>query len=152
MKKTYFFLIGLLFSVSILTIQSQDLILNSSITGVSYAGNKTNRIYIPPPDEFYKSVGTKGGASIDIYYFGFSSQVITAMDYAVSILESMLPADTKMSILAYWQNISTPGVLGHSSITGYAPGWGIDALNPFALYPVTLAEKIARESLNIEGP
>ena len=70
------------------------------------------------------------------------------MDYAVSIWESMLPADTKITISASWEKISTNGVLAQSTITGYAAGWGIDALNPMAFYPVALAEKINGASLN----
>ena len=70
------------------------------------------------------------------------------MEYAKSILESMLPADAKVTILASWEKISTVGVLGNSSVTGYAWGRWIDALNPMALYPVALAEKIAGKNLN----
>ena len=54
MKKVLFLLIGLLIFISVIPLQAQDLITNSSVTGVCYAGNKINRIYIPPPDEFYK--------------------------------------------------------------------------------------------------
>jgi hypothetical protein len=148
MKKLISLLISLLLVISILPLQAQDLVQNSSITGVCYAGNKVNRIYIPPPVGFNKQPRTKGGGSITIYYTGFSSQAITALEYAKSILESMLPADTKTTILANWVKITTAGVLANSSTTGYAAGWGIDALNPVAFYPVALAEKIAGKSLN----
>ncbi len=148
MKRLFFFFTGLLFITSVLPLKAQDLISNSSVTGVCYAGNKVNRIYIPPPDEFYKKSGSKSGGSITFYYSGFSSQAKIAMEYAASILETILPADTKLIILASWEKISTAEVLGQSTITGYAVGWGIDALNPNAIYPVALAEKIAGESLN----
>src|SRR5450759_1481095 len=148
MKKLFSFFIGLLIITSILPLQAQDLISNSSVTGVCYAGNKVKRIYIPPPDEFYKKAGSKSGGSVTIYYTGFSSQAKIAMEYAASILETMLPADTKLTILASWEKISTAGVLGQSTITGYIGGWEIDALNPNAIYPVALAEKIAGKSLN----
>jgi hypothetical protein len=148
MKKTFSFFIGIIIFISVLPLKSQDLIPNSSVTGVCYAGNKINRIYIPPPDVFYQKAGSKGAGSIEVYYCGFSNEAITAFEYAVSILEAMLPADTKMTIQANWQNITTSGVLGNSSITGFGIGFGIDALNPFAIYPVALAEKIAGESLN----
>jgi hypothetical protein len=148
MKKLLFFFTGLLVFGSMLHLQAQDLILNSSVTGVCYAGNKINRIYIPPPDKFFKKDALKSRGSVKFYYTGFSSQGIIAMEYAASILETMLPADAKLTILANWERITTPGVLGNSRITGYAAGWGIDALNPNAFYPVALAEKIAGESLN----
>jgi len=148
MKKLFSFFVGLLIITSILPLQAQDLVSNSSVTGVCYAGNKISRIYIPPPDEFYKKAGSKSGGSITIYYTGFSDLAKTAVEFAKSILETMLPADAKLTILASWEMISNDEVLGNSRITGYAGGWGIDALNPLAYYPVALAEKIAGESLN----
>jgi hypothetical protein len=129
-------------------IKSQDLISNRSITGVCYAGNKVNRIYIPPPKSFLTRSDSKGGGKITVAYSGFSAEARTAVEYAVKILESMLPSDVKMNVRASWTRISSAGVLGNSSITGFATGWSIDALDPIAYYPVTLAEKIAGKSLN----
>ena len=129
-------------------INAQDLIKNSRITGVCYAGNKVNRIYVPPPDDFFRKSGNKGGASVTFLYSGFSASAITAMEYAASILEAMLPSDVEITVQANWTTFSSSGVLANSSVTGYAGGWAIDALNPNAFYPVALAEKIAGEKLN----
>jgi hypothetical protein len=81
-------------------------------------------------------------------YSGFSAEAKTAVEYAVNILKSILPSDIKMTVKASWTRISAAGVLGNSSITGFAGGWSIDALDPMAFYPVTVAEKIAGRSLN----
>jgi hypothetical protein len=148
MKKFLSLLTCFLIAASVLPLQSQKFIRNSSVTGVCYAGKKVSRINIPPPDEFFKKAGSKGGGSITIYYTGFSSQTKVPLEYAASILETMLPADTKITITASWEKISSSGILGQSTITGYAGGWGIDALDPMALYPVALAEKIAGQRLN----
>ena len=129
-------------------VEAQKLIKNSAVTGVCYGSNKVVKSYIPPPPEFFKKGKSKGGGSITVYYTGFSKQASAAIDYAATILESVLPADTKFTIKASWEKITTTGVLAQSSITGYAAGWGINALNPMALYPVALAEKIAGVSLN----
>lgn len=129
---------------------SQNLYRNSKVTGICYASNKVNRYYIPPPESFFKRNGSKGGASVTIYYTGFTTQAKTAMEYAASVLKSMLPADTKFTVRASWEKITNTGVLAQSAITGFAAGWGIDALNPVALYPVALAEKIAGKSLNAD--
>lgn len=139
---------GLLFIISVVDIMAQKLISNSSVTGVCYAGTKVNRIYIPPPKGVIERIGSKGGGTINVNYSGFTPSAQTAVEYAVGILEAMLPADANVSVKASWTKISTSGVLGNSSITGFAAGWGIDALLPNAFYPVTLAEKIAGESLN----
>ncbi len=149
MIKRNIFLLTLLF-LSVFPLNAQKLIKNTLITGVCYAGDKVNRIYIPPPEEFFRKAGMKGGASVTIYYSGFPLSAVTAMEYAASILKTLLPADTKVTVLAYWENITTEGVLANSSTTGYAPGWGIDALHPYAFYPAALAEKIFGEKLNFD--
>ena len=152
MKKLIFILSFLFFSLNrVSELNAQELVLNSSVTSVCYGSNKINRVSIPPPKEFYEKRGTKGIASVTIYYLNsFSAAAYQAMEYAASILETILPPDTKLTIQAYYDKISSGDILGQSSITGYSPGWGIDALNPFALYPVSLAEKIAGKSLNAD--
>ncbi|MCX6333661.1 MAG: T9SS type A sorting domain-containing protein [Bacteroidia bacterium] len=118
------------------------------LTGTTYASDKVNRMSIPPPEEFFKKQGKKGGATIDFYYTNFSLSAINAVEYAGSILESILPDDVHITVLASWENISTAGVLAQSSTTGYAFGWAIDAWKPFAVYPAALAEKISGTRLN----
>jgi len=131
-------------------LDAQKLIRNHLITGVTYAGDKVNKIYIPPPEEFYLKSDGKSEASVKIYYSGFPNAAILAMEYAASILKSVLPDDTDITVLASWENITTKGVLANSSTTGYAPGWEIDAQNPVVFYPATLAEKISGKKLNFD--
>lgn len=147
-KRKIFLVLFLLVSTSLL--YGQKLIKNHLITGVCYAGDKVNRIYIPPPDEFFLKAGNKGGATVKMYYSGFSDAAIAAMEYAASILKSILPDDVSITVLASYQKVTTQGVLANSSTTGYAPGWAIDAQQPFAFYPAALAEKILGENLNFD--
>jgi len=137
-----------LFLFPVFNLKSQELIPNTLVTGICYAGNKVNRIYIPPPKSFRTKSDSKGTGNITVVYSGFSSEAREAVEYAVKILESILPADINIKIKASWTKISSAGVLGNSLITGFATGWGIDALYPLAYYPVTVAEKIAGKSLN----
>lgn len=148
MRKILFFSFFLVVAASPLPISGQKLIPNSSVTGFCYAGTNINRVYIPPPDEFLRKSAAKRGGSITFYYTGFSTQAKKAVEYAKTILEGMLPADTRLTVNTSWERISSEGVLGSSSVTSFATGWGIDALNPLAIYPVGLAEKIAGRSLN----
>ena len=129
-------------------INGQNRINNSSTTGICYASNKVNKFYIPPPAEFFKKSFPKRGGSITINYSGFSSLAVTAMEYAKSILETMLPADTKFTVQANWQTISTSGVLAQTSISRFVGGWEIDAPSPLSYYPVALAEKMSGKNLN----
>lgn len=148
MRRTGILIAVFIFLFPIACLKAQELISNHSITGVCYAGTKVNRIYIPPPKRFRAKSNSKGGAKITVVYSGFTAEAKTAVEYAVNILESVLPSDAKITIKASWTRISSAGVLGNSSITGFAAGWGIDALDPIAYYPVTVAEKIAGKSLN----
>lgn len=140
-------LVFLFFSFSLIT-RGQGLIYNKSVTGVCYAGDKVTKIYIPPPKEFLTKAESKGGGKINVIYSGFTENAKTAMEYAVSILESVLPPDLNITIKATWNKITSSGVLGNSSITAFAAGWSIDAFKPDAYYPVSVAEKIAGKSLN----
>ncbi len=151
MTKDCILIAAFLFLFPVTVITAQGLISNRSVTGVCYAGTKVNRIYIPPPKSFLERSESKGGGKITVIYSGFSAEARTAVEYAVNILESLLPPDIKITIRASWTRISTSGVLGNSSITGFATGWSIDALEPMAYYPITVAEKIAGEGLNEEN-
>jgi hypothetical protein len=148
MKKLLVLLICGFFVISVIPVNAQKFIPNSSVNAQCYAGTKVNRIYIPPPPAFFKKSQNKGRASITVYYTGFPTDAQNAFAYAVSILESVLPENTRLTIVADWEKIQSNGILGQTSITGYAAGWGINAQNPRAYYPVALAEKIAGESLN----
>lgn len=132
----------------ILPLYGQSYVRNTSVTGICYAGKNINRVYIPPPSAFFKKGRATGGASITVYYTGFTTQAKNAMDYAVGILESVLPQDTKFSIAATWEKITTAGVLAHSSITAFIGGYSINAREPLSYYPIALAEKIGGNALN----
>jgi hypothetical protein len=148
MKK---FLLLFVFSFEIFSVcclDAQKVISNSGVTGVCYAGKKVNRIFIPPPGKVRTGKSFGGGGKITVIYSGFPAAAQNAVDYATGILEGMLPSDLKMTVRASWKNITTAGVLGNSSITGFAAGWSIDGFKPLVYYPITVAEKISGKSLN----
>jgi hypothetical protein len=148
MKIRFLIVTGLLAIFAIATISGQEVIRAPLRLRSCYAGNKVNRIYVPPPKEFFTNAGRKGGATVTMVYSGFPASVIVPMNYAASILESLLPAGTHITIKARWLKISTTGVLAQSSATGFVSGASIDAFKPFAFYPLSLAEKISGKSLN----
>jgi hypothetical protein len=148
-----FIIIAFIFILPASQLEAQKLVKGSFVTGKTLAGTKVNRIYIPPAKEFWQKAGSRPRASITVYYTSFPQNVITAVEFAVSQLEAILPADVDVTVLATWAPIATQGVLAQSSSTGFAPGWGIDAFNPWAFYPAALAEHIAGKKLNrdLEG-
>ena len=109
------------------------------------------RIYIPPPKEFYSGLNKKGGATVTVICSGFPAAAKTAVEYAASILQSVLPSDAHITVHATWENITTANVLAQASTTELIAGWDIDAQVPYAFYPVALAEKIAGKSLNSDA-
>lgn len=150
MRKTLLFWSLLLFLNPVFNLRSQDLVYDYLPAGVCYAGEKVKKIYIPPPEEFYRKAGSKEKAAITVFYSNFPDWAVKPFEFAVSILESILSADVKITVQADWTKISTAGVLANAGATGYAGGWAVDAFNPFAYYPVALAEKIYGEELNDE--
>jgi hypothetical protein len=151
MKRVSFIIICLLFLLPASKLLSQEAIRKPVALTTCYAGNKVKRIYIPPPKEFFSRMNRKGGATITIKYTGFSETAKKAMEYAASILESVLPPETHITVLATWEKINTSGVLAQSSTTDLIPGWAIDAQVPYAFYPIALAEKISGKSFNKES-
>ena len=130
---------------------SQEAIRKPVALNNCYAGNKVTRIYIPPPKEFYSGLNKKGGATVTVICSGFPAAAKTAVEYAASILQSVLPSDARITVHATWENITTANVLAQASTTELIAGWDIDAQVPYAFYPVALAEKIAGKSLNSDA-
>jgi len=138
---------ALIVLLSVPLLKSQEIINKPVQTGVCHAGNKVKRIYIPPPEQFLKKNGQKSTATINVYYSNTPAYIATAVDYAVSILESVLTSEVPVNVLVTSDNLES-GVLANSSASALAGGWAIDAINPDAWYPVALAEKIFGSNLN----
>jgi len=143
------FLLSVCFTAVLLTpVLPQVLKSDRHVAGVSYAGTRVNRMYLPPPKEFFIKRDAKGGAEITVTYSNFPVTVKKAIDYAVSIMETLLPEDTRISVSATWKRITQRGVLGNSSISGLVAGDAINAPDPHSAYPLPLAERIFGEGLN----
>ncbi|MBA4321552.1 MAG: hypothetical protein C0408_01920, partial [Odoribacter sp.] len=132
---------------SLFKVEGQSFVPPSSYQRICYAGDKVTRIYIPPPDGSFRAKGFKG-ATINVSYTGFTSEARAAMEYAISILSSLLPQNVTISVKATWIQMKEPGILGSSGVGVYFKGSFFDAINPDVYYPVALAEKIAGKGLN----
>lgn len=139
----------ILITSSLFKVEAQSFVPPSSSRKICYAGDKVTRIYIPPPAKSSRAKGSKG-ATIIVSYTGFTSDTKAAMEYATSILSSMLPTDVKIYVKATWMLMTDPGILGSTGVTVYYKGSFFDAINPDVYYPVTLAEKIAGKGLNVD--
>lgn len=150
MKINLIFIFLLISISSYLRVEGQAIIAPLSSQKICYAGNKVNRIYIPPPARSYRAKGSKG-ATIKVSYIGFPDGARTAMEFAITVLAAQLSSDVTINVYAQWLQMTEPGILASSGVTSYYKGSAFNAFNPFAYYPVTLAEKIAEEDLNTSG-
>lgn len=149
LRKFFIFIFVLiLLCIHVISVDAQRLFKSSRITSICYGSGEVVNRNIPPPKEFFNKKDSKGLATVTIYYDGFPQLAITAMERAALILETILPAGARVTIAASWEKLEEDNVLGQTAITGFALGSEIDALNPFAIYPVSLAEKIAGKQLN----
>jgi hypothetical protein len=130
-----------IFFFSFYIVEGQPVVSPSSSQKICYAGNKVNRIYIPPPHELSRVKGLQG-ASIKVSYSGFSVDAKAAMEYAVSILSSVLPSDVKISVQATWKQMTETGILGSSGVSGYYFGSYFNAFNPYVYYPGILIYRL----------
>jgi hypothetical protein len=148
-KKGLLILLAYLLLSPVQNASGQSLIAKGSPAGISIAGKSVTRIFVPPPKEFYNRTGAKG-ASIKVYYQGFTSAPKVAYEHAVAILSSLLPDNVHFTIRATWGPLVDENILGSTSVNGYFGGKFIDALNPEVYYPVALAEKISGKSINTD--
>jgi hypothetical protein len=148
-KKGLLIITAVLLLFPVRYISGQSLVFKGRPVSISIAGKGVNKIYVPPPKEFYNRSGSKG-ATIKVYYQGFTSAPKAAFEYAISILSSLLSDDVHFTIRATWGPLVDQDVLGSTGVNGYSGGKFIDALNPDVYYPVALAEKIAGKSLNTD--
>lgn len=141
---------AILLLISTVRLYPQYLVRSGEITSVCYAGDKVKKMFIPPPKEFFEVMAGKANkADITVYYSDVPAWVKTPVNYAVSILESILPADLRMTVYVTVSSLEQ-GVLANSGTGGFADGREIDAFLPNAYYPVALAERIYGEELNSE--
>lgn len=147
MRRLFFISLIITLFLSDYLLCAQEKVRNASIMAVCYAGNNVNRIYIPPPKDFYSPKGFRG-ATIIVNYVGFTSGPKAAVDHAVSILSSILPKDVKFTITVTWQPLANNTILANTSVPLFVKGSAINALNPLVYYPIALAEKISEQSLN----
>ncbi|NMC40606.1 MAG: hypothetical protein GYA43_05445, partial [Bacteroidales bacterium] len=140
MKKGCLIILLCLFEAFFTLAAGQDKIIKTDLKTVCYAGSGVKRIYIPPPEEFYRK---EGGAKITVSYTGFNSLAKGAFQYAVSILSSILPANASFNIKAVYEPLSDPNILAQASATYFMRGSAINAFDPGAYYSAPLAEKIS---------
>jgi hypothetical protein len=108
---------------------------------------KAVMIRIPPPPDFLnKSAKNISGAKVVVIYNGFSEPAKAAFQDAVDIWASLIISPVTIRIDAYWRTL-TSDVLGSCGPTNYYRGY--DGM-PFSdtFYPISLAEKLAGESIN----
>ncbi len=115
-----------------------------------YAGNNPTRIYVPPPEAFYKTgEKSKVSSTITVRTYDFPIEAKAAFLYAAAIWSSLLNSPVDINIAATWSNLGE-GTLGSTYLdpSKVVRGSDIGAPEPDALYPYPIAEKMAGKELN----
>lgn len=85
-------------------------------------------------------------STIEVEYFGFTTEAQAAFENAVSIWEGLISSPVKIRVAAVWTNLPA-GVLGSAGPSFWASNFD-GAPNYNVYYPGALAEKLARTNLN----
>ncbi|WP_461098926.1 T9SS type A sorting domain-containing protein [Spirosoma luteolum] len=121
-------------------------------TTICYKSNRDEFTRVLPPETFLKNYNNPGArraaatSTFIVTYTGFTAEAQKAFQYAVDIWSSIIVSPVPIRIKAEWVSLS-PGILGSAgpaeirlASDGTQKGRGI--------YPIALAEKIARRPLN----
>lgn len=123
---------------------------SSVIIRSCYAGKETHRIYVPPPEQFYKKRGDRKSSNvIKADLFDFPKDAKTAFEYALEIWSTLIESPVDINVTARWSSMGS-NTLGSTYLDPslVARGSLIGALEPDALYPYPIAEKMFGEEIN----
>ena len=113
---------------------------------VCVASDKVEKSFVPPPADFLlKSVQQK--SDIIMRLEGFPEEAEAAMEYAVSIWESIIESDMPIHFYARWSSTLGTNTLASCGPETYYANFKNAPFKDY-FYPVAIAEKIADEELN----
>ncbi len=143
-------LCGLLVSLSPLRGQTKSAhILTGVPPVVCYASGESGHARVGPPAEFLDSLKRAvKKADFVVTYIGFPDSAKKAMDYALSIWESLISSDVPIYVEARWERLGST-TLGSCGANSYMINFeGAPMADTW--YPVALAEKITGREMT--GP
>lgn len=121
----------------------------------SFGGDAHNS-YVPPPEAYLRRQGNSSAriaatrAKFIVEYIDFPDEVKVAFDRAFAIWETQLVSDVPIRVRARWRSDLASGVLGSASPGSYIANFR-EAPKLSTIYPIALAEKIARRPLNLDS-
>ena len=113
---------------------------------VCIASGKVEKSFIPPPADFLLKSGEQK-SDIILRLDGFPEEAKTALEYAVSIWESIIESDMPIHLHARWSSTLGTNTLASCGPETYYSNFKNAPLRE-RYYPVAIAEKIAGEELN----
>jgi len=113
---------------------------------VCIASGKVEKSFIPPPADFLLKSGEQK-SDIILRLDGFPEEAKTALEYAVSIWESIIESDMPIHLYAKWSSTLGTNTLASCGPETYYSNFKNAPLREL-YYPVAIAEKLAGEELN----
>ncbi|MCK8491942.1 T9SS type A sorting domain-containing protein [Spirosoma sp. RP8] len=122
---------------------------------ICYKSEQNAFTQIAPPEAFLRArqnpnLRKAATATFLVTYNGFTPEAQKAFQYAVDIWSTLISSPVPIRIQANWVSQSR-GVLGSAGPAEIRAGFELDsggAQKAYGLYPIALAEKIARRELN----
>ncbi len=143
-----------LFCVSLSGVSTGQEIRKGKVITCDDIGLPSHRFHLPAPVLKSKIDAVKNGrtnatSTIEVQYSGFSEEAKTAFQFAVDIWESLIISDVPIRINASWAVSSNSNNLGSATSDEARNFEGAPLKDVW--YPIPIAEKLARKSLNSEN-
>ncbi|MDQ1086878.1 T9SS type A sorting domain-containing protein [Siphonobacter sp. SORGH_AS_1065] len=142
---------------NIRTKSSSDLIFLPAEKTVCYSTGQADSRIGPPPEFLRKRGGrtTATTSEFTVEYVGFSDSARVAFQQAVEIWKSIIVSPVPIRVYAVWTDLGSGSngsiILGGARPYSYVTGFQ-GATKTNTAYPIALAEKLARQSLNGNQP
>ena len=115
---------------------------------VCYGSGKTEKIYIPPPADFFLKSRPKK-SDIRVTYSLFPDDAKAAFEFAVSIWEEIIESSVPIYVQANWRTQDN-NTLGSSRPDEHVTNFE-NIPHKDRYYPIALAEKISKSEINPVG-
>lgn len=115
---------------------------------VCYASGKTEKIYIPPPSDFFLKSRPKK-SDIRVTYSLFPDEAKAAFEFAVSIWEEIIESSVPIYVQANWRSQDN-NTLGSARPDEHVTDFE-NIPHKGRYYPIALAEKISKSDINPVG-
>ena len=113
---------------------------------ICYASDKTEKSFIPPPQEFLLKSANEKKSEFVVTYSLFPANAKPALEYAISIWEQLLQSDVPIRMKINWRSLGTNTLAQGGPADYYSDFENAPHKNRY--YPVAVVERITGKEYN----